>query len=257
MSYDPGPRFLGSLVLVTGAAHGIGRACVEWFAAEGARVVVADLDIETAREVVEALGGSGQEHLAVEVDVTEDGSVRACVEAASDHLGGIDVLVNVAGGGIPNKDFESTGDDMWARAMELNLMGTVRSIRASLPHLRRSTRHPAIVSVSSVNALVALGGEPYSAAKLGLVSLTRGLAVELGPAGIRVNAVAPGTIRSRVWDNQEGGADRMLPLYPLGRVGEPDDIAGAVTFLASRDASWITGHTLPVDGGLLTGHRQV
>ena len=136
-------------------------------------------------------------------------------------------------------------------------MSVVRSTRAALPHLRRSTHHPAIVSVSSVNAFIALGGEPYSAAKLGVASLTQNLAAQLGPAGIRVNAVAPGTIRTRVWDDQEGGADRMLPLYPLGRVGEPDDIAAAVAFLVSSDAGWITGHTLPVDGGLLTGHRQV
>jgi meso-butanediol dehydrogenase / (S,S)-butanediol dehydrogenase / diacetyl reductase len=87
--------------------------------------------------------------------------------------------------------------------------------------------------------------------------VTRDLAVELGPAGVRVNAVAPGTIRTRVWDEQEGGADRMLPLYPLGRVGEPEDVAAAVAFLASPDAGWVTGHTLPVDGGLLTGHRKV
>jgi NAD(P)-dependent dehydrogenase (short-subunit alcohol dehydrogenase family) len=136
-------------------------------------------------------------------------------------------------------------------------MSVVRCTRAAIPHLRRSTLSPAVVSVTSVNALAALGSEPYSTAKLGIVALTRNLGAELGPAGIRVNAVAPGTVRTRVWDSQEGGAERMLPLYPLGRVGEPDDIAAAVAFLASREAGWITGHTLPVDGGLLTGHRQL
>jgi NAD(P)-dependent dehydrogenase (short-subunit alcohol dehydrogenase family) len=111
------------------------------------------------------------------------------------------------------------------------------------------------VTVSSINAFTALGSEAYSSAKAGLTSLTGNLAASLGHDGIRVNAVAPGTIRTRVWDSQAGGADRLAPLYPLGRVGEPEDIAAAVAFLASRDAAWITGHTLPVDGGLSTGDR--
>jgi meso-butanediol dehydrogenase / (S,S)-butanediol dehydrogenase / diacetyl reductase len=113
---------------------------------------------------------------------------------------------------------------------------------------------PAIVTVSSINAFTALGSEAYSSAKAGLTSLTGNLAASLAHDGIRVNAVAPGTIRTRVWDGQEGGADRLVALYPLGRVGEPEDVAGAIAFLASSDAAWITGHTLPVDGGLLTGN---
>lgn len=108
------------------------------------------------------------------------------------------------------------------------------------------------MNVSSINALTALGSEPYSSAKAGVVSLTANLAVTLGADGIRVNGVPPATIRTRVWDGQEGGADRLGPLYPLGRVGEPDDVAAAVAFLDSADAAWIAGHTLPVDGGLLT-----
>ncbi len=253
-----GARFGGSRVLVTGGAHGIGRACAQWLAAEGACVAVADLDLAAASDVVSALpAGSGDGHLALELDVTDDDSVRATVATATDHLGGLDVLVNVAGGDVEHPDFEQTGDDVWTWTLELNLMSVVRCTRATIPHLRRSTSSPAIVSVTSVNALAALGSEPYSAAKLGIVSLTRNLGAELGPAGIRVNAVAPGTVRTRVWEGQEGGADRMLPLYPLGRVGEPDDVAAAVAFLASSEASWITGHTLPVDGGLLTGHRQL
>ena len=97
----------------------------------------------------------------------------------------------------------------------------------------------------------------YSSAKAGITSLTTNLAASLAPEGIRVNAVAPGTIRTRVWVGQEGGADQMQPLYPLGRVGEPEDVAGAVAFLASSDAAWITGHTLPVDGGLLAVSRPI
>ena len=170
-------------------------------------------------------------------------------------FGGLDVLINVAGGDTGHGRFEETPDEVWTRMLELNLLGVVRCCRAAIPHLRRSTKGPAIVNVSSVNGIIAFGSEPYSAAKAGVSSLTLNLASSLAPDGIRVNTVAPATIRTRNWDDQEGGADRFRPIYPLGRVGEPEDVAGAVAFLASTDAAWITGHTLPVDGGLLTGPR--
>jgi meso-butanediol dehydrogenase/(S,S)-butanediol dehydrogenase/diacetyl reductase len=133
--------------------------------------------------------------------------------------------------------------------LDLNLLGPVRVARAVLPWLRRSTDGPSIVVVGSINASVTLGSEPYSAAKAGLASVVANLAADLGPAGVRVNAVAPATIRTRVWDDQ-GGPDRLAPLYPLGRVGEPHDVAATIAFLCSSDVAWITGHTLPVDGGL-------
>jgi meso-butanediol dehydrogenase / (S,S)-butanediol dehydrogenase / diacetyl reductase len=126
----------------------------------------------------------------------------------------------------------------------------VRCCRAAIPYLRRSDKNPAIVNVSSVNSLGALGSEPYSSAKAGINALTINLAASLAADGIGVNTVAPGTIRTRNWEGQQGGADRFRHLYPLGRVGEPEDVAAAVAFLASTDAAWITGHTLPVDGGL-------
>jgi meso-butanediol dehydrogenase / (S,S)-butanediol dehydrogenase / diacetyl reductase len=246
-------RFEGVTALVTGAGHGIGRACARRLAAEGARVALTDLDLDAAREAAGALPGS----IALGMDVTDRASVDAAVATAADELGGLDVVVNVAGGDYEHGTFEETGDDVWARLLDLNLVGVARVCRAALPFLRRSGRGPAIVSVSSVNGLTPLGGEPYSAAKAGLTSLTGHLALLHGPEGIRVNAVAPGTIRTRVWEAQEGGPERMLPLYPLGRIGEPDDIAAAVAFLASADASWITGHVLPVDGGLLLSRPAV
>src|SRR3954452_11824708 len=254
MVLRPGGRFDGAAALVTGGAHGIGRACAVRLADEGARVAVLDLDEGAARQVVSQLAQLGERpHLAVQMDVTDRSSVDQAICRAAGELDQIDTLVNVAGGDIEHGRFEDTDDEVWTRLLELNLLGVVRCCRAAIPHLRRSSMSPAIVTVSSVNAFTALGSEAYSSAKAGLTSLTGNLAASLAHDGIRVNAVAPGTIRTRVWDAQVGGADRLEPLYPLGRVGEPEDVAGAVAFLASSDAAWITGHTLPVDGGLLAG----
>jgi meso-butanediol dehydrogenase / (S,S)-butanediol dehydrogenase / diacetyl reductase len=249
-------RFEGAAALVTGAGHGIGRACADRLAAEGARVAVSDLDPDAARSVADSLPASAG-RVASRMDVTDRAGVDDAVARAADELGGLDVVVNVAGGDLPHGAFEEIDDETWSALLDLNLVGAVRVCRAAIPFLRRSTRNPAVVTVSSINGQVALGSEPYSAAKAGLTALTANLARYLAPDGVRVNAVAPGTVRTRVWEDQDGGADRMLPLYPLGRVGEPGDIAAAVSFLASVDAAWITGHVLPVDGGLLLARPEI
>jgi NAD(P)-dependent dehydrogenase (short-subunit alcohol dehydrogenase family) len=240
--------------VVSGGGSGIGRACAQRLAVEGARVAILDLDEQAAAHVAAELSGPG-EHLALHTDVTDRTSVDHGVATVIERFGGLDVLVAVAGGDMPHSDVEHTDDEVWRVMLELNLLGAVRCCRAAIPHLRRSIRGPAIVMISSVNALTGIGSEAYSSAKAGLGALTRNLAVQLGPAGIRVNTVAPGTVRTRVWDRQEGGADRMTSLYPLGRVGEPEDIAAGVAFLASADAAWITGLVMPIDGGLLAGHH--
>jgi meso-butanediol dehydrogenase / (S,S)-butanediol dehydrogenase / diacetyl reductase len=249
-------RFTGATALVTGAGQGIGQACAERLAAEGARVAVTDLDAERARSVADGLAGSAGA-MSLKMDVTDRADVEAAVTRVADELGGLDVVVNVAGGDIPHGAFEETDDETWSALLDLNLLGVVRVCRTAIPLLRRSTRDPAIVTVSSINGHTALGSEPYSTAKAGVSALTANLARSLAPDDVRVNAVAPGTIRTSVWDGQEGGADRMLPLYPLGRVGEPSDVAAAVAFLASPDASWIAGHVLPVDGGLLLARPPI
>jgi meso-butanediol dehydrogenase / (S,S)-butanediol dehydrogenase / diacetyl reductase len=248
-------RFVGAGVIVTGGAHGIGRACAARMAEEGAHIVVADLDQAAAHQVASGLAQGDTRHVAVWLDVTDVSSVERAFAEAISGLGGIDVLINVAGGDTYHGTFEETTDEVWVSMIELNLLGVVRCCRAAIPYLRRSAKTPAIVNVSSVNALAALGSEPYSSAKAGIGALTINLAASLAAGGIRVNTVAPATIRTRNWEGQEGGADRFRHLYPLGRVGEPEDVAAAVAFLASNDAAWITGHTLPVDGGLMTGAR--
>lgn len=251
-------RFDGRTVVITGAGYGIGRACALRLAGEGARIAVTDLDERAARAVAAELPTRGAEdHRAYPMDVTDTSSVTRIIDDAAAALGGIDVVINVAGGDTVHGSFEETEDEIWRRMLDLNLLGVVRCCRAAVPHLRHSSRNPAIVTISSINALTALGSEPYAAAKAGLTSLTANLAASLGPDGIRVNAVAPATIKTRVWDDQPGGADRLRGLYPLGRVGEPEDVAAAVAFLASSDAAWITGHVLPVDGGLLTTHGSL
>lgn len=239
-------RFDGRRALVVGASTGIGLATAHRLAAEGAAVVVADLDDAARVDAVADLPGTG--HRAAAVDVTSRGSVDALLAG----LEGLDVLVHVAGGDRPHPAFAATSDEDWTALLELNLLGVVRTCRAATPLLRASTAGPAVVVVSSVNAVLALGSEPYSAAKAGVLSLVANLAADLAPV-VRVNAVVPATIATRVWDDQPGGAEAMRRLYPLDRVGRPEDVAAAVAFLAGDDAAWVTGHALPVDGGLLTG----
>lgn len=246
-------RFAGATVLVVGGAHGIGAACAARYAAEGARVVIADADLETARHTCADLPGASDgahqavENLAVEMDVTDRGSVDAAVAQAADHGGGIDVLAHVAGINLEHPGPDEIEDEVWTHLLDLDLVGPARTVRATIPHLRRSAR-PAIVLVSSVNGLMPIGGEPYSAAKAGLMNLTENLAVRLASDGIRVTAIAPGTVRTRNWPGDS--SDEMRRLHPLGRVGEPADIAAAAAFLTSAEAAWITGQTLVVDGGL-------
>lgn len=247
-------RFTGRVALVTGGGHGIGRATVRRVADEGGAVAIADLDLEAAQSVA---AERDAEAIALRCDVTDSDSVNSAVRRTVEHFGRLDILINVAGGASPQAPIDAMSDEGWQGELDLNLTGAMRCVRAAVPHLARSPVGGVIVSVSSVNGMTALGGEPYSAAKAGLIMFSRNLAIDLGPAGIRVNVVAPATIRTRVWEGQPGGADAMTDLYPLGRVGEPEDVAAAITFLASDDAAWITGVTLPVDGGLLTGPRQL
>jgi len=235
---------------VTGGAHGIGRACARWLAAEGAAVAVADIDVDAATVVAAELTGAGAEAIAVDCDVTSAGSVAAAVDRAVGHFGGVDVLVNTAGGDAIAADPDNPDDAHWARMLDLNLLGVVRSIRAALPHLQAAGR-ASVVTIGSINGLIAARSEPYSAAKACLQNLTVNLAARHAADGVRFNLIAPATVRTRVWDDQPDDLERLASTYPLGRVGTPDDIAAAVAFLASDDAAWITGVTLPIDGGLL------
>ncbi len=245
-------RFEGYAALVTGAGRGIGEAVARRLAGEGARVLMTDVDAERVADA--AAGVDGAEALAC--DVGDRASVEAAVAYAVDRFGRLDVLVNNAYACHPDTPrFEDQSDETWLRDLDISLTGAFRCARAAMPHLAAADGRGAVVSIGSVNGLADFGNHSYSAAKAGLGSLTRTLAGDAAPRGVRVNLVAPGTVHTPGWTGREDALARAAREYPLGRVGLPDDIAAAVAFLASSDASWITGVTLPVDGGLLSGNR--
>jgi meso-butanediol dehydrogenase / (S,S)-butanediol dehydrogenase / diacetyl reductase len=236
--------------LVTGGGSGIGRAICRRFADEGASVVVADVAAGRAEEVAGEVGGR-----AVQADVTVAADVARMVEAA----GAVGVLVNNAGGGMANGVLE-IDEDEWDADVTLNLKSAFLCTKAVLPGMIERGGG-VIVNIASVNGLAYFANEPYSAAKAGLVNFTRSVAARYGPHGIRAVAIAPGTIRTPLWqervDRKPEIFERLVRWYPLQRVGEPEDVAAAAAFLASDDASWITGEVLRVDGGLLAGNAQM
>lgn len=251
-------RFEGYGVLITGAGQGIGEAIARQFAADGAHVLVTDRDSSRAMRVAAAIRESGGTAVSHTCDVADRTAVEAAVAQAVASFGSLDVLVNNAYSCHPDPPhFEDYEDGPWYQDFEITVHGTYRCVRAALPHLAAAGGRGAIVNIGSVNAEQYFGCHAYSAAKAALVSLTRTLAVECAPRGVRVNLVEPGTIRTNVWDNRPQTLERAARHYPLGRVGEPGDIAAAVAFLASADAAWITGVTLPVEGGLLASNMAM
>ncbi len=241
-------RFEGKVALVTAAAQGIGSAVAGRLADEGASVVVTDLQEDKVTEVAQEIGSNA---LGIRVDVTSRDDVDAAVAAAVERFGRLDVVVNNAGGCIVQSVPEDTTAEEWHAQLDLTLVGASRCIQAALPELVKNRGN--VVTISSVNGIAAFGNIEYAAAKAGQIAMTVNYAARYGNLGVRFNVVAPGTIRTPNWDNQPDTLERFGKMYPLGRIGEPEDIAAAVAFLASDDASWITGHTLPVEGGVLTG----
>ncbi|TML90832.1 MAG: glucose 1-dehydrogenase [Actinobacteria bacterium] len=243
-------RLDGKSAIVTGGGSGIGRAVCARFAADGATVVVADVDGERATAVAAEIGGR-----AVQADVTVAADVARMVADA----GRVDVLVNNAGGGMSD-DVLEIDEEEWEHDVALNLKSAFLCSKAVLPGMIERGGG-VIVNIASVNGLAFFANEPYSAAKAGVINLTRSMAVRYGHHGIRAVAIAPGTIRTPIWQERVEKVpeifEKLLRWYPLGRVGEPEDVAAAAAFLASDDASWISGEVLRVDGGLLAGNAQM
>lgn len=216
-------------------------------ASEGAVIAALDIDEQAGELAAQLPPVPGAKHAAIAVDVTDQASVAHGISAIASQFGRIDVLANVAGGARAEPSFLDVDDQVWEWSLQLNLLGAVRMCRAAAPLLAAS-ESAAVVNVASVNGILPLASEAYSSAKAGLIALTANLVSVFAP-DIRINAVAPGTIRTRVWEHL-GDPDRLASKYPLERIGEPEDVAAAVAFLASAEASWITGQTLVVDGGL-------
>lgn len=241
-----------SVAVVTGGSSGIGRATAQRLAAEGASVVVADLDAERGTETVVGIEEAGGEAVFVETDVTDESDVEAMVDTALEEYGGLDVAVNNAGveGAIERTDSQSVSD--WEQVLSVNLRGVFLCLRAELPAMLE-TDGGAVVNTSSLAGLNGLrGGGPYAASKHGVLGLTKTAAAEFGADGIRVNAVCPGVVETPMLDRtreESSQLDQVAAISPLQRAGEPGEVADAVVWLCSREASYITGESLAVDGG--------
>ncbi len=253
-------KLTGKVVLITGAASGIGRASAIRMAAEGAAVMCADIDLAGARETADTIvhdGTNTSDSAAVlELDVTNENDVQAALQTTVDELGGLDVIFNNAGiGGAGNG---------WDKTIAINLSGVYHGLFHGAPFLA-ARGGGSIINTASIAGLVGLTGNPpaeqadlqpgagaYVAAKHGVAGLTKQYAVTFGMRGVRVNAIAPGYIETpmTVLVREDEDVQRYIEsLHPMGRLGQPEEIAAAAVFLASDEASFITGVVLPVDGG--------
>ena len=242
-----------STVLITGASRGIGAACARRFARDGWRVAVHYYKSEPeALALAEELRAAGNEAVPVRGDLSDSAQAARAVEAAQAALGHLDALVCNAGVALPVQLLTDTTDDQWRRVMGTDLDGVFFTLRAAIPGMV-SRKRGAIVTISSMWGVTGGSCEaPYSAAKAGVIGLTKALAKELGPSGIRVNCVAPGAIETDMtaFLTPEDRA-ALAGEAPLGRMGAPEEVAEAVRFLAGEEARFITGQVLRVDGGMV------
>lgn len=244
-------RFEGRGVIVTGAASGIGAACVRRLHAEGADVVAGDVDPEAVERILAEFGGSSRIHGAV-LDVCDRAAAYALVDETRRRLGFLNGLVNCAGitGVASILDVEP---EKYRRTMDVNLGGTINMCQAFATTVRKDSSPRAIVNISSGAGVMGVPNRlPYVASKFAVSGITRSMSPELGPLGIRVNAVAPGMTRTPLIEymmQDEAAVARIKAAHPIGRIGEPEEIAAAILFLLSDDASFMTGAVVSVDGG--------
>jgi NAD(P)-dependent dehydrogenase (short-subunit alcohol dehydrogenase family) len=247
--------FEGRVGLVTGGASGIGRATAQLLATRGARVVVADLDEPLADLVVDEIRSNGGDALFVRTDVTVPDDVVAMVAAAVEEYGRLDVAVNNAGTPGTYADFESQRLVDWERTLAVNLTSVFSSMQAEIPAML-DVGAGAIVNTASAAGLMGFAMLPaYVASKHGVIGLTKSVALEFASQGIRVNAVCPGSVRTQMLEGFAGGDEAALQgmgrMQPIGRLGTPEEVAEAIVWLCSDAASFVTGHAMAVDGGVL------
>jgi len=247
-------QFAGKTVAITCAAGGIGRWLCRFFGQEGATIAALDRDTKVS-DLVDILGADGIKAKAAVADI----SSPEAVSSAFASFGDVHLLINNAGVSR-HPTLAATDPKGWEQDIASNLNGAYACSHAALPQMV-ARRSGLIVNVSSVNGLLALGDPAYSAAKAGMIALTKALALEYGRYGIRANCVLPGTVRTPIWDQRRGKEPNLLKMlerwYPLGRIVEPDEVARVIAFLASDAASAVTGAAIPVDCGLTAGNNIV
>ncbi len=248
-------RYENKKVLITGGASGIGRAICHRLASEGAQLVFIDRNAESGKSVEKELEDSGKPARFIKAELTNEKEVEEAFAEAEEYLKRINVLINNAGAAVGENYAETTVEN-WNADIALNLTAHYMLTRLVLPGMVQQGSG-AVTSISSVNGIQALGNPAYSAAKAGLISFTQTLATEYGSMGIRSNVVLPGTVETPVWKHRVEARPEVFELvkswYPVGRVGQPEDIASAVAFLCADEAGFVNGASLTVDGGLTAG----
>jgi NAD(P)-dependent dehydrogenase (short-subunit alcohol dehydrogenase family) len=245
-------RLAGRIAVVTGAAHGIGRASALRLAREGADLVVVDREGDPLYDLARAIAGLGRQALPIAADWTDAEAVRGAFAATRQRFGRVDVLFNNVGQSARERasEFHASQEATWRFVLEISLLTTMRATREVVEEMR-ARRSGRIVNMSTASAFYGdVGLADYAAAKMGVVGFTRSLARELAPYHVNVNAVCPGAIRTRAHDRLPPEViDAVRSTVPMGYVAEPDDVAGVVAFLASDDARYVTGQSIVIDGG--------
>ncbi len=248
-------RLAGKTAIITGGSAGIGRASAVLFAREGASVGLIDVKEEEGRQVEAEIADAGGSARFIAGDVSDGDALEGAIDTLAGHMGGIDILYNNAGGATPHDDHLMTMPlDEFDKAIALNLFGPFAGCRFAIPYMEKRGGG-SIINTASIRAMIGTpGADGYTAAKGGVVTLTRALALQLAPKNIRVNAIAPGAVltervKAFIAQGNDSGPDEALTRRHLLGLGEPQHVASVALFFASDDSKWVTGQILPVDGG--------